>query len=421
MSIERKPALILVDPLLKDFAHHHFNYDKAIVEGARGRGMRTRLLVDRAANAEVVRELHAEPVLRALPHEPIRSKLLNTLRIGPAFQFVYAVIFRLVDLRRHLGHAANRGTMVFVPTCDARNLAAWIIWSAFQRSSSSPMVFLMLRFPCARKEGEPLSGAIRAGYALSLKMLPWLDPSERIKLCTDSGLLARQYGELTNRQIAILPIPHTEGPGATQISDQQTRETTASVVVALGDVRREKGFDILADAILDAAATSLGEELVFRLHCPVHGSHLDMQRHVDRLGAAGLRNVQLISRFLSAGEYYELLDCADVVIMPYRQESYTSRTSGPLIEAMAAGKIVIVTEGTWLSETVAGYGAGLTFRDCDGKSLSLAIMAAHRDRVALRRSALQAAKTVRAEHNPGSFLDRLACLAAPSRTEPPSD
>jgi glycosyltransferase involved in cell wall biosynthesis len=416
VSIENAPALVLVDPLLKDFAHHHFNYDMAIVRAARERGMPARLLANRAASDGVIAELQAEPVLRPLAYEPIRFELLNRLRIGPALQFLYAVIVRFLDLRKHLGSSVPRSTMVFVPTCDARNLAAWILWCACQSSATSPVVFLMLRFPCVRKDDEPLSGAIRAGYALSLRFLPRLDAAERIKLCTDSKLLAQQYGELTRRHIAVLPIPHTEAFVAGPTVDRKGRDSRASVIVALGDARKEKGFDILVDAIITAASSKLGGELVFKVHCPVHATHLEMQRHVDRLSKLAPGNVHLIQAFLSAEEYYSLLESADIVVMPYRQESYASRTSGPLIEAMAAGKIVIGTDRTWLSEEIAKYGGGLTFRDCDSDDLSLAIMTAHRDRTILLELASSGSKAVRAEHNPENFLDCLADIAMPRAT-----
>ena len=413
MSTKEIRTLFLVDPLLKDFAHHHFNYDMAIARAAWFRGIQTRVLVDRTATAEVVSMLQAEPVLNALTYKPIRVQLLNTLWIGPAFQFIYAVIRRFIDLRKHLSATVNHSTLVFVPTCDARNLAAWILWCACQSAASSPVVFLMLRFPCVRKDDDPLLGAIRAGYALSLKYLPWLDAAQRIKLCTDSKLLARQYGELTTRHIAVLPIPHTEGLVAVPTVDQRCRDPVTSTVIALGDARTEKGFDILVDAIISVSSSESGKDIFFIVHCPVHTTHGEMQRHVDRLSRLALANVRLIPAFLSAEEYYSLLNGADIVVMPYRQESYASRTSGPLIEAIAAGKIVIGTDKTWLSEQIAEYGGGLTFMDGDIESLSIAIITAHRDRVILLEKAFRGAEIVRAEHNPDNFLDCLAKYTIP--------
>lgn len=416
MIILSPPALVLVDPHLKDFAHHHFNYDMAIVRAARNRGLQARILVDRAATDEVIGMLQAEAVLNALTFQPIRFQLLNTLRIGPAFQFLYAVIRRFLDLRKHLSPIATRNTMVFVPTCDARNLTAWILWCACQSAASSPVVFLMLRFPCVRKDDDPLSGPVRAGYALSLKYLPWLDAAERIKLCTDSKLLAQQYGELTKRRIAVLPIPHTEGSVAGPTVDRKGRDSRTSIVVALGDARKEKGFDILVGSIISLSSSEPSRDLVFVVHCPVHSTHHEMQRHVDRLSKLALANVRLIQEFLTAGEYYSLLDSADIVVMPYRRENYASRTSGPLIEAMAAGKIVIGTDQTWLSEKIAEYGGGLTFGDGDVEGLSMAIIAAHRDRTILLEKACCGAKAIRAEHNPDNFLDRLADITMPRAT-----
>lgn len=411
MSDEKAATLVLVDPHLRNFAHHHFNYDMAIVRAGRSRGMRVRLMIDRKASNEVVNAMQAEPVLAALGFTPLRASLLNALRIGPAFQYLHAVVKRFFELRKHLSPAVSCDTIVFVPTCDARNLSAWILWCACQASRSRPTIALMLRFPCVNTEQDPLSGLIRKGYAFALKRLPLLDRSGRIKLCTDSELLAGQYAELTERQINVLPIPHTEGLAAAPAADFRPRDHLASVVVALGDARLEKGFDILVEAIIRVASSSMGRKFVFVLHCPVHEAHRDMQRHVDRLREHALDNVRLIQAFLSEAEYYALLNSAQIVLMPYRQKSYASKTSGPLIEAMAAAKIVIVTNQTWLSEMISEYGGGLTFVDGDAEGLAQAIITAYRDRTTLMAKADQGAKAIRVEHNPQNFLDCLIAAA----------
>lgn len=405
------PTLILVDPHLKDFAHHHFNYDMAIVREARHRGLRVRLLVSNKASNEVVSTLPAEPVLDSLIHTPIKFKLANALRIGPAGQFLYAVAKRFLDLRKFLSPGVDRGTVVFVPTCDARNLAAWILWSALQSRETSPVILLMLRFPCTRNTHDSLSGPIRAGYALSLKCLAWLDSSERIKLCTDSKLLAKQYAELTSRHIAVLPIPHTGGFVENEAAEKRPRRCSQSVIVALGDARKEKGFDTLVEAIIRLSSSSRWRELTFKVHCPVHETHHEMQHHVDRLRGLAQENVSLIQTFLSESEYYSLLDTADIVVMPYRRENYECRTSGPLIEAMAAGKLVIGTDRTWLGEKIAEYGGGATFSDGDVDGLAKAILMVHRNRSDFLEKAQIGARAIQAENCPENFLDCLANVA----------
>lgn len=405
--------MILVDPHLKDFAHHHFNYDIAIARAARRRGMGVRPLIDRAATAGVVVALGAEPVLAPLPFRPLRSRLLNTLHIGPAWQFLAAVIQRLLGLRRLLGASLGRDTLVFVPTCDARNLAAWIFWSASRPAASSPTICLMLRFPCAINEHDPLSATIRAGYALSLRHIDRLDPTGRIKLCTDSRLLAREYSELTTRLIELLPVPHTGRSAAALPDSGPPPARTSSTIVTLGDARREKGFDILVEAIVKLVSSGQARELDFIVHCPVHATHRDMQHHVNRLAALPPDTVCLLPAFLAEDEYYALLESADIVVLPYRRESYGSRTSGPLIEAMAAGKIVIGTGQTWLGEMISEYGGGLTFDDGDAAGLAAAIVTAHLEQNELRGKARIGAAAIRAEHNPESFLDRLVGLAKP--------
>lgn len=80
---------------------------------------------------------------------------------------------------------------------------------------------------------------------------------------------------------------------------------------------------------------------------------------------------------------------------------------------MAAGKIVIGTDRTWLSENILEYGGSMTFRDGEVESLSTAIIAAHRDRDSLLERASRGAKALR---NPESGLDCLADIAMPRAT-----
>ena len=40
---------------------------------------------------------------------------------------------------------------------------------------------------------------------------------------------------------------------------------------------------------------------------------------------------------------------ADLVLIPYSAQSYRYRSSGVLVEAMAAGKPVVTTAGSWMA------------------------------------------------------------------------
>jgi glycosyltransferase involved in cell wall biosynthesis len=126
----------------------------------------------------------------------------------------------------------------------------------------------------------------------------------------------------------------------------------------------------------------------------------------------GLANVQLIERALLEDEYYRLLQEADVVVIPFRKNEYHARTSGTFTEALAAGKPVVVTRGTWMSDQLERFGAGITFRDGDVDDLARAILDVRDQYPRLAKQALNRRGAWIAYHNPEHFLDELLKLAS---------
>jgi hypothetical protein len=83
------------------------------------------------------------------------------------------------------------------------------------------------------------------------------------------------------------------------------------------------------------------------------------------------------SKDLLTGEaYWDFLQQADVVVLPYRSESYRARVSRVAIEAAMLGKPMVYTKGTWISEVVAMGGAGVAIAEETPQSLAEAIQMA---------------------------------------------
>jgi FkbM family methyltransferase len=71
--------------------------------------------------------------------------------------------------------------------------------------------------------------------------------------------------------------------------------------------------------------------------------------------------VELLSEPLTEEAYVRQLSAASLVLLPYKPSHYVARTSGILAEAIVAGIPAIVPGGTWLSQQVRRFGAGLSF------------------------------------------------------------
>ena len=79
---------------------------------------------------------------------------------------------------------------------------------------------------------------------------------------------------------------------------------------------------------------------------------------------------------LSEEAYLQLLRDADVLLLPYRSETYKERTSGVFCEALSAGKPVIVSEGSLMARQVSRERTGWVVRDRHPESIARMIRGA---------------------------------------------
>lgn len=233
-----------------------------------------------------------------------------------------------------------------------------------------------------------------------------LDRTGRIRLVTDSPSLQKDYLDLGSRSFAVLPIPHTSSIRPPEEPDAQEGRICQ---VVLGDIREEKGFPLLVEALALLQAQGAVSRMHFRIQSNLNPSFPEMAVHRDRLANLGLENCELLTQTLTDLEYQSLLESAHVVILPYQLEQFRSRTSGPFAEAMAAGRVVVVTEGTWMSQQLEAFdGGGVTFPDGDAAGLAAALLEATSEYKTLQTKAARASLAFRAFHNPQSFIDHLA-------------
>ena len=109
-------------------------------------------------------------------------------------------------------------------------------------------------------------------------------------------------------------------------------------------------------------------------------------------------------------EYHALLNSADVVLCPYSRARYQT-TSGPFTEALAAGKPVLVTADTWMSDQLRQYGAGVVCGDQTPESIMEAILRLKQEYPALARQAADRRERWCAVNNPLSFVNALLRVA----------
>jgi len=113
-----------------------------------------------------------------------------------------------------------------------------------------------------------------------------------------------------------------------------------------GGLRLEKGAGLLADALPGFAA--LHKDVRFVIHAPPEESDEAASRSISQAPGVSL----LRTTFKDKRDYFKKILSVGCVLLPYDPASYAMRASGVLLEALAFGRMVITTKGTWLEEQV---------------------------------------------------------------------
>jgi hypothetical protein len=204
------------------------------------------------------------------------------------------------------------------------------VWLAFKRYSvSSDELWIILRYDF---DSLKLKGAIHEAIIRGLHQTL----QDRLKLMTDSRLLQKDLQSRFDFPIHLLPIPHTEMP----VVEELFSSLSPLRCYWPGPPRFEKGWETIRSVL---HLKWLGEpiELVASQKASFHSS--------------SIRVVEL-SPVLSHSQYWEEMLRCDVLLLPYAPSTYSYSTSGVFVEGVIAGKIPIVSRGTWLASELTRFG-----------------------------------------------------------------
>jgi len=178
-------------------------------------------------------------------------------------------------------------------------------------------------------------------------------------------------------------------------------------VVYLGDARDEKGFHLLPDVVAAVGRrffTEARARFIIQANIGAAGSSPPLVEARTRLAAYPESQVQLLTEQLSISEFHELMSTADIVVLPYDPEAYRRRSSGILVQALAAGRLVVVPADTWMA-TQVDRDAAITF--ASDKVLPDAVVAAIERWPELAKRAQERRASWRAQHNAAHLVARI--------------
>ncbi len=272
--------------------------------------------------------------------------------------------------------------LLFFQTVHAREIQGLAqVLATVKEPKSLPRLAIMLR-----REPEEFS---MNGLRQPLNILDSLVKDRKVFFCADTDSLARAYSKIYNVPVRTLPILCDLAP--IQKAALPPAPKKARTIVYLGGARVEKGFPLLPPLIEELSSTS---DLTFLLQ-----AYVPKDEYVGVIAESLKRlrknpSVVLYEEPLSPEAYINLLLKADIVLLPYEASAYRRRSSGILIQAIAAGKVVVVPEDSWLSNA-APRGGSQSFAP---GHLKEAVKAALRDFDALKTGAEKAARAFQFEN-----------------------
>jgi len=183
----------------------------------------------------------------------------------------------------------------FLETIPFLDLIALTLASLFLKKQDQ--LILLFRHEMKRKLGYLLLAILR---------------KKRVVFCSDSQRLAQKIGA------KVLPILHTD-----RMNGYVKAPPDSLILWWPGPPREEKGMSI----IKSLAMKLRGAKLYAHLH------------------AEGISYLPELKR----ADYVEQMIRSHIILLPYDPVAYYARTSGILVEAICAGKIPFVLEGSWLA------------------------------------------------------------------------
>jgi glycosyltransferase involved in cell wall biosynthesis len=418
------PKLLIVDQSLRDMAGHHYEYDVALFRAAAAAGVAA--VIGAHVSIQGVDLLggnvrpwfrkawyesqgvsaagRAKPMLGWLP-QPVRAVLRRMVRgavprradtpvqaeVGSAFGEEVLELIRAERLGSSdhvLIHTFNIAELDSVIELARRHEGLPLIHIVFRRDAEEPMV------------ASGPNGGIRSSLT---RLMSSRSAAATLRLYADTEDLARQYSELVSGlEVEVVPIPHCLPPGR---AAEQSEAHGPLRIAYLGDARDEKGFHLLAD-LVDAVAARLDGRARFVIQGNVSaaGDNPSLAQARRRLAAYPRAQVELMTDQLDLSAFHDLLRSADIVLLPYDRRAYARRSSGIFVQALAAGRVVVVPAETWMARQ-ADPAAAVLF---EGETrLADAVMTAVQQWPALAKSAQQRAPLWRARHEAARYIAHL--------------
>jgi hypothetical protein len=380
MSFTRPLFAVLAPNLKKDGQGHHYIYNAIVQEAVESLGWRYQIAVPRFAASTLL----PNGWIRCLPVPPIttsKREIIAFLKllfssIRPFYCFLKTII-------------KQKRAIIFIESINPFSLLAFAIAFAF-----IPKNNLLVWFLYRAEHTFTGINKIRGLFELTLqKVIEHQLPIGRFKLLTDTAIFAKWYGAFSRRSITVMPIPHTHIPNAASDSVK-----APEIICWMAGQQYAIPYNVAIVRRLVHTITESAHKILFIV-----------SNETGLNAVPGGANVKRVANILSQKQYHEMLSSCDIVLLPYDPSIHFMRTSGIFVECIIAGKIPVVSKGTWMAVELDRHNLTELCMDWDKNNvIDLILKISKTD--ALKKKLKKMKNSYGAFHNKTTFAKKLRQL-----------
>jgi glycosyltransferase involved in cell wall biosynthesis len=387
--------VVLFDPGLQSAIGHHYNLDLGLVGELRRLGVPYRLFVNQRVTPDLAERLGAEPSF--IFHPYLRSSDDRYIRDFEDYLGLNEQAFS--DLKTLSGAVDLSDSLVIIHTVTNRMLWGVARWLASGGLPSSSRLALVFPHVSGFAEGQPLSWEATFYRHAFNRLRPHLG---QVMLLTLSDLQAREFGMLAEAPIEVMPYPNPASVWRRGHAVGKRPARPKRRILFCGEATPRKGFHLLADIIRSVGSARSDIEFAVQLN----GWQSDNERMNEFQKFARARyDTKTITGFIDEEGYYQLLEHADAILLPYQSLVYRSGTSAVFEEAMYLGKPVIVPPQTMMADQLGPHpDAGLVADGYDAAAFARSILALAADHPRFAAGAAAAGEAWRARDGMDRFI-----------------
>lgn len=268
---------------------------------------------------------------------PNRFELLMSMGVDPFDKFCQNILYPISGKTGVAKFTAliRNSLLIYNKIAAEKNSGVVVFYQALYGSEMVITVLVLLLISVTRLKTKVKLGLILRFELSRVQKLvfPFLfkliERNHNLSLFTDTVGLQRAHKKLIGLMPILLPIPHT-------FSFPLKNEISSYLRIGFpGFPRQEKGGLIIKDII------RLINDSQIKFHLQPWKLYLTE--------FSNLANVDLGFNTESRGDYINYVVSCDLIVLPYDPVKYCVRSSGIFVEAIVAGKIVLVPNSTWMS------------------------------------------------------------------------